>query len=157
MYIYFCIIKNKYIKINTYKLGYAEINTYISVTKGGKNTPKNTKTMKIAVIGSRTATAKHYEELTARLETLNATEIISGGADGADALAERYALETGTKLTTYLPDWNKYGKAAGPMRNQDIINAAEIVVALWDGVSRGTADSLKKAKAQRKKVGIIWI
>lgn len=113
--------------------------------------------MKIAVIGSRTATTKHYEELTARLELLNPTEIISGGANGADTLAERYALETGTKLTTYLPDWNKHGKAAGPIRNQDIINAAEMVIAIWDGKSSGTADSLKKAKAQKKKVGIIWI
>lgn len=113
--------------------------------------------MKIAVIGSRTATAKHYEELTARLELLGATEIISGGAAGADTLAERYALETGTKLTTYLPDWNKYGKAAGPIRNQDIINAADMVLAIWDGQSTGTADSLKKAKAQRKKTAIIWI
>lgn len=113
--------------------------------------------MKIAVIGSRTATTKHYEELTARLEALGATEIISGGANGADTLAERYALETGTKLTTHLPDWNKHGKAAGPMRNHLIIDEAEQVLALWDGKSTGTADSLKKAKAQKKKVHMIWI
>ena len=112
--------------------------------------------MKIAVIGSRTATAKQYEELVQRLEPLQPTEIISGGANGADALGERYAREYGLKLTTYTPDWQRFGKAAGPIRNEQIIKAADLVLAIWDGKSTGTADSLKKAKALRKKIAIIW-
>jgi len=56
-------------------------------------------------------------------------EIVSGGAKGADSLAERYAKEHGIKMVIYEPDWESYGKKAGIMRNTDIINHATHVIA----------------------------
>ena len=83
-------------------------------------------------------------------------EIISGGAKGADSLAARWAAENRVKLTEFLPDWDKYGKAAGPIRNEDIIKIADFVLAFWDGLSKGTANSLSIAKRLKKPTLIIY-
>lgn len=109
--------------------------------------------MKVAVIGSRSFT--DYDELKRTLSAIKITEIISGGADGADKLAEQYATENNIPTKIFLPDWKKNGRAAGFMRNTDIINEAELVVAFWDGQSNGTKDSITKAENQNKKVLII--
>jgi len=108
--------------------------------------------MKFAVIGSRSFS--DYKFLEKVLSTFDITEIISGGAKGADSLAEQYAKEHNIKTTVFLQDWNKYGKSAGFLRNADIINASDEVIAFWDGVSRGTLDSINKAKKLNKKVHV---
>lgn len=115
--------------------------------------------MKTAIIGTRTANDKHYTQLSEYcnlLATLGGiTEVISGGATGADALAERYAKENGLKMIIIPADWKQYGKAAGPMRNTEIIEKADQVVALWDGKSAGTADSIRKAQRAGKPCYIL--
>ena len=61
--------------------------------------------------------------------------IVSGGAFGADALAEHYAKWKRLKYKIHRPDWKKYGKLAGFIRNKLIINDCDILVAFWDGTS----------------------
>lgn len=90
--------------------------------------------MKVAVVGSRTLTIDNLEEYLPR-ET---TEIVSGGAKGIDTCAREYALANNLKLTEFLPEYERYGRAAPIVRNKQIIEYAEVVVALWDGKSRGT-------------------
>lgn len=68
------------------------------------------------------------------------TEIIS---DGADKLDERYSEEKNLDLTVFLPDWKKYGKSAGVIRNKDIVKHSDMVVAFWDEKSRSTLSSIK--------------
>lgn len=109
--------------------------------------------MKVAVIGSRTF--DKYESVYNILSKLKITEIISGGAKGADSLAERYAKENNIPTKIFLPDWETYGKKAGFLRNTQIIEECEMVVAFWDGESKGTKDSLDKAEKLGKKVMII--
>jgi len=109
--------------------------------------------MKVAVIGSRTF--DKYESVYNILSKLKITEIISGGAKGADSLAERYAKENNIPTKIFLPDWKTYGKKAGFLRNTQIIEECEMVVAFWDGESKGTKDSLDKAEKLGKKVMII--
>lgn len=109
--------------------------------------------MKVAVIGSRTF--DKYESVYNILSKLKITEIISGGAKGADTLAERYAKENNIPTKIFLPDWETYGKKAGFLRNTQIIEECEMVVAFWDGESKGTKDSLDKAEKLGKKVMII--
>ena len=106
--------------------------------------------MKVAVIGSRSF--QDYEELKRVLSKIDVTEIISGGAIGADKLAEQYAKENNIPTKIFLPDWEQHGKIAGFLRNTDIINESELVVAFWDGESKGTLDSIMKAQKQNKKV-----
>jgi hypothetical protein len=81
--------------------------------------------------------------------------LVSGGAKGADTLGERYAKEHNIETKIFLPDWEKYGKKAGFLRNTDIINEAELIIAFWDGQSKGTKDSIDKAFKSEKKLLII--
>lgn len=65
---------------------------------------------------------------------------------GADGLTERYAAEFGYDFYPYPANWNKYGKAAGPIRNSEMIKTgAEVCIGFWDGKSKGTKDMMTKA------------
>ena len=90
--------------------------------------------MKAAIIGSRNITNIDLS----RFIPKETTEIISGGAKGVDTIAKEYALENGLKLTEFFPEYERYGKGAPLKRNITIIENADIVLAFWDGKSRGT-------------------
>lgn len=106
--------------------------------------------MKVAVIGSRGLTVKNLEKYLPP-ET---TEIISGGARGIDACAREYAISHGIKLTEFLPEYEKYGKTAPLKRNITIIEAADIVLAFWDGKSHGTKFVIEKCREVGKTVRV---
>lgn len=90
--------------------------------------------MKVAVIGSRGLSVTDL----GRYLPENTTEIVSGGAKGVDTSAREYALSHGIKLTDFLPEYTKYGRSAPLKRNITIIEYSDIVLAFWDGKSRGT-------------------
>lgn len=98
--------------------------------------------MKVAIIGSRTVPSSYYSEL-CDIMPVGTSEIISGGASGADELAQKYACEMGLPIKIYRPDYAKYGKQAAIVRNLQIIRSADYVIALWDGASRGTSNTIK--------------
>ena len=106
---------------------------------------------KLAVIGSRTF--QDYIFLCNRLKLHNPSMIISGGAMGADRLSEQYARQEGLPILIFYPKWS-LGKSAGFLRNTKIIEAAEEVVAFWDGASKGTLDSIDKANDLGRKLYI---
>lgn len=110
--------------------------------------------MKVAVIGGRKF--DDYERMKSILDLLPITRIISGGAKGADKLSERYATENNIPTEIYLPDWDLFGKKAGFLRNTTIIENSEVVVAFWDGKSRGTRDSIGKANKLKKNTFIVY-
>jgi len=107
----------------------------------------------VAVIGSRKFT--DYELMKKTLDKLEIELIVSGGAIGADTLAEKYAEEHDIPTIIHKPNWRLYGKAAGFIRNKYIVDDADIVVAFWDGKSRGTEHSIDLARKVGKKVIII--
>lgn len=83
--------------------------------------------------------------------------IIAGGARGVDLLAARFAEEHRLELEEILPDWDKHGKAAGFIRNQEMINLNPLVVmAFWNGESRGTKDTLTRARKNKIMTYIIY-
>jgi hypothetical protein len=82
------------------------------------------------------------------------TEIVSGGATGADALGERYAKEHGIKLRRMPAEWKKHGKAAGPIRNREMAEVADGLIAFWDGESRGTKNMIEEAEKRGLKVKV---
>jgi len=111
--------------------------------------------MKLAVIGSRTIKDYIFVEnkLCEIIEKYNEIDtIISGGAKGVDSLAEKFANEYGLKTIIFKPDWKKFGKGAGFIRNKQIIENSDIVVAFWDGKSNGTKHSIELAKKMNKKL-----
>ena len=107
--------------------------------------------MKIAVIGSRNITKA---EIGIYLPD-NVTEIVSGGAKGIDTIAKQYAEKNGIVYTEFLPDYKTYGKVAPLIRNDEIINYADEILAFWDGKSKGTKYVINHAKKQGKKVAIV--
>lgn len=80
------------------------------------------------------------------------THVIHGGADGADALAARWAIERDITCSTYFADWAKHGRAAGPIRNGEMLTkgAPDVVVAFPGG--RGTADMVRRSRAAGVRV-----
>lgn len=82
--------------------------------------------------------------------------IVSGGARGADILAERYAKECGFYFTAIPANWDLYGKRAGMMRNAELVASADLVVAFWDGRSKGTADTIERTQLMDKELRVIF-
>jgi predicted Rossmann fold nucleotide-binding protein DprA/Smf involved in DNA uptake len=78
--------------------------------------------------------------------------IITGGARGVDMAAEAYALAAGIALTVIRPDYRRYRRCAPLVRNKQIVDLADVVLAFWDGHSRGTAQALDYARKQNKEV-----
>lgn len=72
-------------------------------------------------------------------------EIVSGGARGADKLGERYAKEHNLRLKIFPADWDKYGKRAGYIRNTEMAEYANCLIAFCDGKSKGTAHMIDLA------------
>lgn len=100
---------------------------------------------KVIVAGSRTITDEEFlkrsiwSAITMFVTfSLSGIEIVSGGAKGVDKYGEKFAQETGMKCTVFPADWGAHGKAAGPMRNEQMAEYADALVAIWDGESRGT-------------------
>ena len=90
--------------------------------------------MRIAVVGSRSF---RVDDLGPYLPE-GTSEIISGGARGVDSSAREYALAQGIRLREFLPEYGRYGRGAPLRRNITIIENADLVLAFWDGKSRGT-------------------
>ncbi|MBR5772550.1 MAG: DUF2493 domain-containing protein [Clostridia bacterium] len=90
------------------------------------------------------------ETLDAILEKEN-TVIVSGGAKGADTLAEKYAADNGIEIKVFPAEWSKYGRSAGPIRNKKMLDFISgsgnpLVVAFWNGKSRGTKNTIETAR-----------
>ena len=113
----------------------------------------------VAVIGSRNfddyELLKNY--LDERFDKIK--YIVSGGASGGDELGRKYAEERGLPVIIFYPRWRDkngiFSRAAGFVRNNEIIKNCDVVIAFWDKVSKGTANSLEIAKRLNKPVTII--
>ena len=95
--------------------------------------------MKIAVIGSRNLIVENLEEYL----PADCTEIVSGGAKGIDECAAKYAKANDLALTEFLPQYEKYKRAAPIVRNKQIVDYADLVLAFCDGQSKGTESVIK--------------
>jgi len=104
--------------------------------------------MNIAIIGSRNITKLNLVKYLPKDISL----IVSGGAKGIDALAEQYADKNGIPKLIFLPDYKRHGKIAPLIRNKQIVDNADIVIAFWDGTSRGTKFTIDYANKCGKKI-----
>ena len=112
------------------------------------------KKSKIAIIGSRTF--NDYEFFKEKLANYSMEMIISGGAKGTDSMAHDYSQDFNIPITVIKPNW-KLGKHAGLLRNIEIIDLCDFVIAFWNGNSKGTKQAVDYAKKIGKEVIIYEI
>lgn len=109
-------------------------------------------TTRIIICGGRDFNDRNlfYETMDSLIGKFEEIELVSGHAKGADSFAEAYAKERNIPITVFKPDWKKYGRGAGPIRNREMLQYAieekPVVMAFWDGKSKGTKNMLDQAK-----------
>ena len=110
--------------------------------------------MKVAIVGSRNyIDYENFKEYLFNLISLtDESEIVSGGARGTDAMAKQLAKERNIKYTEFPADWEKYGKKAGYIRNNQIAKYSDICIAFLLGKSKGTRITVKEFKRLDKLV-----
>lgn len=112
--------------------------------------------MKIVIAGSRNF--NDYDFLENKINELiknkqiDITEIVSGKAKGADFLGEKYASLNNISIKEFPANWNLYGKKAGFLRNQEMGNYADVLIAFWDGNSKGTKHMIDYMRNLKKQV-----
>ncbi len=114
---------------------------------------------RIVVAGCRdydnyTETKKYIDFCISDIKNKYTLVFVSGGCRGADALGERYAREHGYEIERYPAEWEKYGRAAGPMRNRKMAEISDFIICFWDGQSRGTKTMIDAATVLHKPVRI---
>ena len=114
--------------------------------------------MKLLVCGSRSITDREYVysciDDANQLLGVPIRQIIEGDAKGVDQIAGEYAISHQIGWCKYLPNWGKFGKSAGFKRNTDMVIACDKGIAIWDGISKGTKDSIIKLKKSGKLLKI---
>lgn len=113
--------------------------------------------MKVIIAGGRDFT--NYVKLERicdyYLQNTDNIEIVSGNARGTDILGEKYAEKRNYKLKIFPADWDKYGKSAGYIRNNEMAKYGDALIAFWDGTSRGTENMIEQAKKNDLKIRIV--
>lgn len=89
-------------------------------------------------------------------ENIHPTKIISGVAPGADKLGIIWAAEVGLPVQRFPALWDKYGKRAGYVRNAQMADNADALVAIWDGASKGTKHMIDVARSRNLKIFIFF-
>jgi len=105
--------------------------------------------MRVIIAGSRDI-IKYDDVYEAILESRwkdDITEVISGGAKGVDKLGEKFAHDNNIKLSIFYANWSKFKKMAGYIRNQEMAQNADALIAVWDMKSKGTAHMIEAAQA----------
>ena len=85
----------------------------------------------------------------------NVDTIISGGASGVDTLAEKYADDHRLSKIIIRPEYNLYKRAAPIIRNKKMVDMADLVLVIWDGVSKGSQSTIKYTREQGKDIKIV--
>lgn len=114
------------------------------------------KMTKLLVCGSRSISDAAWikEQISLYVKELNIwlfeLSVIEGGAKGVDSFAGEWAIENEVPLEIFKPDWKRFGKGAGVVRNKQMVLAADFVLILWDGISKGTKNDIDLCKKENK-------
>ena len=114
--------------------------------------------MRVIIAGSRTFNNYGYfkEKMLEVQKQININEIISGMAKGPDLMGAYWGERYNIPVKKFYADWEKYGNAAGYIRNVEMAQAADFLIAFWDGKSKGTKHMIDAMKKQGKH-GIVFI
>lgn len=114
--------------------------------------------MRLIIAGSRHYAPERADELVAEAMThvlvkiQKPIRVLCGCADGIDDAGQRWAHANSIPVEYHPADWTHHGRAAGPLRNRQMARAADALVLIWDGQSRGSASMLREARAAKLRV-----
>jgi len=120
---------------------------------------KGAKTMKLIIAGSRSF--DDYDLLRNVITRMypnpymDIEQVVSGTARGADRVGEQFAERFGIELKRFPADWKRWGKSAGAIRNAEMAEYADALIAFWDGESKGTQHMIKVATKKGLEVSVI--
>lgn len=109
--------------------------------------------LRIGIVGTRNPKIT-FEEFSKIINDYNPTHIVSGGAKGIDTFAENYAKLNNIPFTIFPPEYNKYGRIATFIRNQQIVDASDMIIAFPTKDSKGTMDTIRRTKRSNKPLKI---
>lgn len=118
---------------------------YRVIIAGSRNCPENDPDLVVKI-----------HELLINMQGVD-IEIVSGACRGADMLGEFFAAQFGLSVKRFPADWDKHGKAAGPIRNTEMAGYSTHLIALHNGKSKGTQDMINKARKFNLMVAVIDI
>jgi hypothetical protein len=115
--------------------------------------------MKVIVAGSRNIFKEILgkERLIIEESGFEITELVCGMCQGVDLVFFNWANESDIIIKEFPANWNLYGKSAGPIRNKEMAQYANCLIAIWDGVSKGTKNMINEMKKLNKKVYIKYV
>jgi hypothetical protein len=113
--------------------------------------------MKLIIVGSHTFTDYQFLCQTLAPERPRITQVLTGGARGADQLGYRWAWKHAITHQLFRADWERFGKSAGVRRNHQMAQAGDMLIAFWDGQSTGTAHMVQCMRQLGKPVVVIRV
>jgi hypothetical protein len=113
--------------------------------------------MKVIIAGGREFTNYALVEEAIKISGFEISQIVSGKAKGVDTLGEVWALANNIPVEAFPADWSQHGRAAGPIRNRQMAEYADALIAIWDGESKGTANMIQQARNKRLNVFIYLV
>lgn len=106
--------------------------------------------MRVAIVGSRDVFVADFSNYVGKED-----EIVSGGAAGIDTCAKEFAKMNGLSLTEFLPEYERFGRAAPIVRNKKIVDFSDRVVVFWNGTSRGALSVINYARKIGKPCEVV--
>lgn len=108
--------------------------------------------MRVIIAGSRSFSDYDSLKQVIQESKFEINQVISGGAKGADFLGEKYAKDNNIDLRIFPAKWDEFGKKAGFIRNKEMADNADALIAFWDQKSKGTKSMIDIAENKGLKV-----
>jgi hypothetical protein len=113
--------------------------------------------LKTIIAGCRNVCDPFFVKDAIRLSGFEITEVVSGACRGVDRMGELWAQENGIPVHQFPPDWDKFGRSAGPIRNTAMAEYADALIALWDNKSKGTKNMIDTARRLGLSVSVYYV
>jgi hypothetical protein len=113
--------------------------------------------MRVIIAGSRWIEDRGVFEAAIRESGFAITEVVTSNSRGVDKLAESWARERDLPLKVFPVEWSRFGGRAGIVRDQQMADHAEGLIAIWDGFSQGTQHMIELARNRGLRVHVhVW-
>jgi len=113
--------------------------------------------MRVIIAGSRSITDQATVDAAVEASGFLITEVVSGTARGVDRLGEAWAQARSIPIVRFPADWDKYARAAGPIRNRQMAEYGEALIVVMVPKSRGSLNMVQTMKKFGKPSSVVII